>query len=166
MVELSYNKNKSIDVDNKSGFDKRQWVKLVNCLSGAKSANLIATVSGDGMTNLAMISSVFHLGADPPLMGFVLRPHALESPRHTLLNIVDTDCFTINHVNEAIYKKAHQTSARYDRAQSEFSMCGLTEVFKDFFKAPYVAESHLQNCLLYTSPSPRDQRGSRMPSSA
>ena len=24
----------------------------------------------------------------------------------------------------------------------------------------------LKNCLLYTSPSPRDQRGSRMPSSA
>ena len=32
-----------------------------------------------------------------------------------------------------------------------------------------VAESRsvlLENCLLYTSPSPRDQRGSRMPSSA
>ena len=26
--------------------------------------------------------------------------------------------------------------------------------------------SHLKNCLLYTSPSPRDQRGTRMPSSA
>ena len=26
--------------------------------------------------------------------------------------------------------------------------------------------AHLQSCLLYTSPSPRDQRGSRMPSSA
>ena len=25
---------------------------------------------------------------------------------------------------------------------------------------------HFENCLLYTSPSPRDQRGSRMPSSA
>ena len=25
---------------------------------------------------------------------------------------------------------------------------------------------YLKNCLLYTSPSPRDQRGSRMPSSA
>ena len=25
---------------------------------------------------------------------------------------------------------------------------------------------HTQGCLLYTSPSPRDQRGSRMPSSA
>ena len=27
-------------------------------------------------------------------------------------------------------------------------------------------ERHYQTCLLYTSPSPRDQRGSRMPSSA
>ena len=29
-----------------------------------------------------------------------------------------------------------------------------------------VAERALDSCLLYTSPSPRDQRGSRMPSSA
>ena len=27
-------------------------------------------------------------------------------------------------------------------------------------------EKHVKDCLLYTSPSPRDQRGSRMPSSA
>ena len=27
-------------------------------------------------------------------------------------------------------------------------------------------KDHLDTCLLYTSPSPRDQRGSRMPSSA
>ena len=33
---------------------------------------------------------------------------------------------------------------------------------KNFFNINYVNES----CLLYTSPSPRDQRGSRMPSSA
>ena len=30
----------------------------------------------------------------------------------------------------------------------------------------YYYGTHLQSCLLYTSPSPRDQRGSRMPSSA
>ena len=30
---------------------------------------------------------------------------------------------------------------------------------------PDIAEPH-KDCLLYTSPSPRDQRGSRMPSSA
>ena len=27
-------------------------------------------------------------------------------------------------------------------------------------------EANVKDCLLYTSPSPRDQRGSRMPSSA
>ena len=31
---------------------------------------------------------------------------------------------------------------------------------------PKVVIEHLETCLLYTSPSPRDQRGSRMPSSA
>ena len=30
----------------------------------------------------------------------------------------------------------------------------------------YVQTPHIGGCLLYTSPSPRDQRGSRMPSSA
>ena len=32
--------------------------------------------------------------------------------------------------------------------------------------APTEGEADLRTCLLYTSPSPRDQRGSRMPSSA
>ena len=34
----------------------------------------------------------------------------------------------------------------------------------DFITAPEI--SQMFGCLLYTSPSPRDQRGSRMPSSA
>ena len=29
-----------------------------------------------------------------------------------------------------------------------------------------ILDTNIWNCLLYTSPSPRDQRGSRMPSSA
>ena len=32
--------------------------------------------------------------------------------------------------------------------------------------APWRLDNKTYNCLLYTSPSPRDQRGSRMPSSA
>ena len=34
------------------------------------------------------------------------------------------------------------------------------------FKVVAYREGKCKNCLLYTSPSPRDQRGSRMPSSA
>ena len=39
---------------------------------------------------------------------------------------------------------------------------------KKFYSAVIGADiiDHHMDCLLYTSPSPRDQRGSRMPSSA
>ena len=36
----------------------------------------------------------------------------------------------------------------------------------DFVTKPFSTPELMKNCLLYTSPSPRDQRGSRMPSSA
>ena len=44
----------------------------------------------------------------------------------------------------------------------------LFEVDKDTFKltATDLESEVTTSCLLYTSPSPRDQRGSRMPSSA
>ena len=51
--------------------------------------------------------------------------------------------------------------------------CGLNddwEFEKEFVKknkdAPIIAFDHTVNCLLYTSPSPRDYAASRMPSSA
>ena len=37
---------------------------------------------------------------------------------------------------------------------------------QDFFAQKYNQSAGCNPCLLYTSPSPRDQRGSRMPSSA
>ena len=45
--------------------------------------------------------------------------------------------------------------------------CANCEGEKDVFGNIYKGEfKPISNCLLYTSPSPRDQRGSRMPSSA
>lgn len=122
----------------------RNWIKAVNCLSGFKSVNLIGTKRTEGSANLAIISSLFHLGANPPLMGFVLRPHSGESPRHTLLNIKERSFFTINHIHADILKKSHQTSARYPRDCSEFEACGLSEEYKDNFQAPFVQESRIQ----------------------
>ena len=45
----------------------------------------------------------------------------------------------------------------------------IVRLLGDFFQAIEdldISQTELWNCLLYTSPSPRDQRGSRMPSSA
>ena len=58
------------------------------------------------------------------------------------------------------------------QAQSSVQLMGLTDVFVGSMKnagdagSSKVVNSGGMTCLLYTSPSPRDQRGSRMPSSA
>jgi flavin reductase (DIM6/NTAB) family NADH-FMN oxidoreductase RutF len=120
-------------------------IKLINSLSGFKSANLIGTCNKAGKTNLAMFSSVVHLGASPALMGFITRPHTVT--RHTLENIQQTKQFTINQVNKSILHAAHQTSARYYADQSEFKYTGLTPDFIDGINAPFVKESRLKYAL-------------------
>ena len=57
----------------------------------------------------------------------IIRPNSVN--RHTLENIMETNCYTINHINKDIYKKAHQTSARYPKEISEFDAVGLTQEF-------------------------------------
>lgn len=127
--------------------EKLYRVKLINSLSGFKSANLIGTISKKGITNLALFSSVIHVGASPPLMGVLFRP--LSTIRHTYDNIKETKHFTINHINKSIYQSAHQTSARYDENTSEFSACELTEEYSQTIKAPYVKESKIKIGLEY-----------------
>lgn len=120
----------------------RHRATLINCLSGFKSANLVGTRDTEGNTNLAMISSAFHLGADPALLGFISRPDLVS--RHTLENIRDTSVYTLNHVHSGIIAAAHQTSARYPREQSEFDATGLTPTFSQYHDAPYVAECRVR----------------------
>ncbi len=126
---------------------QRFRVNFINSLSGFKSANLIGTVSETGQTNLAIISSAFHLGADPALMGFINRPHSAE--RHTLENLLQTGYYTLNHVNSDILNAAHQTSARYPREQSEFEATNLTEEWYEGINAPFVAQSRVHVGLKY-----------------
>lgn len=123
-------------------YEERTRAKLINSLSGFKSANLIATKSNSGQTNVAIFSSLFHLGASPALIGFIIRPDV--SPRDTLLNLRENGFFTVNHINEAICKEAHQTSARYPHEMSEFEACGLTPEYLDGFDSPFVKESHIK----------------------
>ncbi len=122
--------------------DRRYRGNLINALQGYKPANLIGSISAKGQSNVALFSSVVHIGANPPLIGFIQRPVTTE--RHTWENIQETGYYTINQVNKNIYRQAHQTSARYNRKDSEFTACGLTEEYLHQFKAPFVKESLLK----------------------
>lgn len=113
---------------------------FINSLSGYKSVNLVGTIDKNNKTNLAIFNTIIHIGSSPALMGLLIRPPVV--PRHTLNNILEMGCFTINHINPTIYHKAHQTAARYKKEEkSEFDIVGLTPHYSDALKAPYVGES-------------------------
>lgn len=122
--------------------DKNYRRNLINGLPGFKSLCLCGTCDAEGRTNLALMSQVIHVGANPPLMGILFRPAVV--PRHTLTNLEATRVFTLNHVHAEIYRQAHQCSARYPAGQSEFEATGLTPHYTEGMQAPYVAESFVK----------------------
>lgn len=134
-----------IDTTEFQAFTPRQRVNFINSILGIKPCSLIGTIGINKKSNLSIVNSTFHLGADPALVGLIIRPDI--SPRHTLKNIRELGMFTINHVNSEIYQKAHQTSARYPEGISEFDETGFTEIYHDNFCAPFVSESNIQIAL-------------------
>lgn len=139
---MAYLSNKEI-----SELNHLYKINLVNSCSGYKSANLIGTKSTEGITNVAVFSSVIHLGSEPPLLGFILRPATV--PRNTYKNILDTGVFTINHISETILEDAHHTSAKYHESISEFNMTNLEEEYLHDFIAPYVKNAPIQLGMRY-----------------
>ena len=69
-------------IDN---LDKIYRLNLINSCTGYKSANLLGTIDSDGNTNVAVFSSITHLGSNPAMIGFVLRPRTV--PRNTYNNL-------------------------------------------------------------------------------
>ena len=118
-------------------------LNLINSITGIKPANLIGTQSSDGIDNLAVFSSVIHLGSNPALIGCISRPTG-EVPRHTYDNILETKHYTINAVPSNMVKNAHYTSVKFDRDESEFEKCNIKPRHLDQFPAPFVAQSPIQ----------------------
>jgi len=118
-------------------------LNIINSVTGIKPANLIGTRSSNGQPNLAIFSSVVHLGSDPALIGFFFRPQH-EKPRDTYLNIKSTGVYTLNQVPSDLIRNAHYTSAKFTHQISEFERCGFTEEYQFDFEAPFVKQSQLK----------------------
>ena len=133
--------------DDIQNLEKIYKINLINSCSGFKSANLLGSISEEGISNVAVFSSVTHLGSKPPTLGFILRPTTV--PRDTYKNIKDSGIFTINHIHQDIIEDAHHTSAKYPKEVSEFDMTGLEEEFKGKFKAPFVKGAPVQMSMKF-----------------
>ena len=140
--------------------ERRYRATLINILSGFKSANLIGTTDSKGNHNLAIFNSVVHIGANPPLLGLILRPTSVA--RHSFENINQTGYYTINHIHQDIFQKAHQTSAKYDREISEFEACGLSPEMGNTHCAPYVRECFIKMGLKYVEEYFIEANGTRL----
>jgi flavin reductase (DIM6/NTAB) family NADH-FMN oxidoreductase RutF len=125
-----------------SEMEQRFRAQLINSMPGIKALNLVGTRGEDGIENLAVFNSIFHVGANPPYMGMVIRPDSVD--RHTWQNIQSTGSYTLNSVGEEIYRQAHQTSARYERGVSEFDAVALNSQYRDGVLAPFVAKSAIK----------------------
>ena len=137
------------DIDN---LEKIFKINLINSCSGFKSANLLGSISDEGVSNVAVFSSVIHLGSNPPTLGFILRPTTV--PRDTYKNIKESGVFTINNIYEEIIEDAHHTSAKYPENVSEFDITSLEEEFKGAFKAPFVKGSPVQMSMKFIEEIP------------
>ena len=120
---------------------ERIWrLNLINSISGIKPANLIGTKSKAGDENVAIFSSVVHLGSQPAQLGFIMRPQS-QSPRDTYRNILDTGFYTINHIAIPFVRKAHYTSAKLENTTSEFDRMKIEKEYLADFQAPFVRDS-------------------------
>ena len=127
-------------------------INLINSCSGYKSANLIGSISHEGIENVAVFSSVTHLGSHPALLGFFLRPTTVI--RNTYENIRSTGYYTLNHIHETIIKEAHHTSAKYESSVSEFDVTTLRPEYKNGFEAPFVEKAPIQIAMKYVEEYP------------
>lgn len=133
---------KHIQLDDLNEMSKIYRLNLVNSITGYKSAHLIGSQSLDGKNNVAIFSSVIHLGSNPALIGFILRPTSV--PRHTYSNIKATGVFTLNAITKKQIKDAHHTSAKYPEEISEFDKTNLKIEKKGDWNAPFVKDVPIQ----------------------
>lgn len=132
---MDYTKNEIEDLEHKFKLN------LINSISGIKPANLIATESKNGISNVAIFSSVVHLGSSPAQLGFILRPFEEDEPRDTFRNILESGYYSINHISESFMENAHYTSAKLDSNISEFEEVNLEKEYIKGFQAPFVKAS-------------------------
>ena len=124
-------------------FEKVWNINLINSITGFKPANLIATRSSNSIDNVAIFSSVVHLGSNPPLIGFTLRPQD-ERITDTYKNISDNSFYTINSVGKNSFNVSHKTSKKYFKNISEFDELSIDKLEIDGFNAPFVKDSQIK----------------------
>jgi len=132
---------------------KNDVVSIYHLLISGVSPRPIAFVSSldnNKNVNLAPFSFYNAFGANPPIIGF---SPALSGrtglPKDTLLNIRETEEFSVSVVTTDIVDQVSLSSCEFDRNVDEFVKSGLTKKKLDIINSPGVEESpFIMECKL------------------
>ena len=108
-----------VEFDNIRSIEKIKRLNLINSVVGVKPVVLVGTTGQNQINNLAIFSSLVHMGSNPPLLALNFRP-VNNTKRHTYENITQNKFFSINHINEDMIDNAHLTSLKFPKEISEF----------------------------------------------
>ena len=123
--------------------DKVYKINLINSIIGAKSANLVSTLSDEGVDNIAVFSSVIHLGSNPPLIGFIVRPQESRIT-DTYRNIKYLKQYGICSISSKMIDKSHLTSKKTPSNESEYKLFDIEKDYIDNFPVPFAKESQIK----------------------
>ena len=102
--------------------EKVKRLNIINSITGIKPGNLIGSMDNDKTTNLAIFSSVVHLGSQPALLGFILRPQ-VNVVRDTYNNIMSNKLYTDSKYERyKKYKKKYSKGSNFDLDLKEINI--------------------------------------------
>ena len=142
---MSFKEFVAKDLDVKSAYHL-----LISGISPRPIA-LVGSIDKKNNSNLAPFSFFNAFGANPPIVGF---SPALSGrtglPKDTLLNIQETQEFTISIVNSSMVEQISLSSCEFDKNVDEFDKAGFEKFKSKMIKSYAVSESNfIMECRLY-----------------
>lgn len=136
---------KSFSSEEIKSLDRAYRRDFINRITGAKLAWILGSFHPEFGENLALFSSIVHVGANPPLVGIVFRPSM--GKLHSLRNINETKLFSLNSLPLKFRKEIHSSSANGSEELDDFDSIGLQREIDSSHPIPLVKEASIRMLL-------------------
>ena len=137
-----------LSADAWSDWENTNRVHFFHSILGPRTAWLLGTQNTEDVNNLALFSSIVHLGSNPALMGIKFRP--VHVRRDSYRNIKSNKLFSLNMVSNDIIEKAHLCSHSIPAQESEFDYAQLQTAFHDGLNVPFLKDAPLSLLMRYS----------------
>ncbi|MGD2139945.1 MAG: flavin reductase family protein [Burkholderiales bacterium] len=124
--------------------------KILTGLVFPRPIALVSTRSENGVANCAPYSWFNAVCEDPPLVIISFGARKDSKMKHSLINVLRTEEFVVNLVDEGIANSMHISSEEVDETVSEFDTAGFTEAPCSVVSHPRIAQAPVSfECKLF-----------------